>query len=206
MTYRINYSLIANQSSTDGRLRALEDEIDRADYICLTDAVLNLGNCGELMMEWLGTEEKNNTSLENRRNFKIKILTDEWGNEVLPGEYLVRKKMKPLVDIGGRKLRSNAINDMKRCGTFDKQYIEERKFKVDKDGCITCGFEDAGWFLSEYGVNFDTDPKQPVCGRKEFSGGPCKAPDGKMKITHYWRYEEVPPWTEEKKEKQNKRK
>ena len=197
MTYRIDYPKIVNQTTSELRAFAVQSEVRACDYVCLTDAIVNFSTGGTMVMEYLGNEAKDMT-LVDQRVFRLRVLCDTWGKKLKQGDKVVVKKMKPLLTLAGKKLRSTAINDMKRRGTFERDYIIRREYEVDEFGLITCGYEDACRLLSSYGVNFETDPKVPICGRRKECSGESLAPDGKMRRVQYWRYEEVPPWKYEK--------
>lgn len=214
---RVNYHHIISPRTIDQRLEALDAEIKRVDYVCLTDAISHMGQGGEMMFEALAEDHRQKVNTGKQRTFKIRVLRDQWGNEPSPGDVVKVKRQKPYRDRAGRKLRSRAINDMKRRGTFDKAFIEIAEYVIDTDGCITCNFEDGGHLLLEFGVHFES--REALCGRRELSSGPCKvldengrgmqaeddegkprydeagAPVPLMKHVWYWRYEEAPPWT-----------
>lgn len=198
MTYRIDYNAILSQTTAVSRIEALEREIEKCDYICLTDAIAGMKLGGNLLFEYLGKNEYEAMLSGNVRKYRIRILQDEWGNKPKPGDKIVRTIQKHHRDKAGRKMRINHVNDMRRRGTYKKEFITERVYVIDDKGCIECPFEDAGWFLSEYGVHFESEPRMAICGRKELSGAPCKCPDGTLKHVRYWRYEEAPPWVYDK--------
>jgi hypothetical protein len=187
---RIDYNKIATQTGRENKIQAAEDEIARVGYVCLTDAISHPDQCGNLVLVWLEDNERS-FGTEPKQRFKIKVRCDAWGDKPNPGDIVERKIMKPLTDRSGNLLRNNVINDMRRRGTFEKQFIEVRKFEVDEKGCIDCGYNDAVFFLTEFGVHFETHAA--ICGRREVGGSPSKCPDGGMKHVRYWRYEEVPP-------------
>lgn len=189
--YRINYfDVVARKTATD-RMQALLAEIEKADYICLTDAIVHMNQGGAMMLPWLADDEINGLRSGRPRKFKIQVLRNEWG--VTPPELktVERKITRPLKDSAGRPLTSRMIADMKRRGDFEKRYIETRVFPIDEKGCIECTYEDAASFLQDYGVHFESGVA--ICGRRETSSGPCKAPDGQQRHVWYWRYKEAPP-------------
>jgi len=186
--HHINYSYITAPRTLDARLEALDRELDRVEYVSLTDAIAHMNYGGTLVMEAM--------SKEPSRKFKVQVLCDVWGNPPVPGEIVTRKIKKKLVDRAGRKLRSNAVNAMKRQGSFEKRYIEKREFVIDEKGCIECGYEDAGWLLSTHGIHYES--REGLGGHRELSSGPSKAPDGSLRHIHYWRYAEAPPWVYDK--------
>jgi hypothetical protein len=183
--------MIISHRTAEERQNALEKEIERVGYVSLTEAYLNLNSGGTIMLEWLGKDETANMRVGTARKFKIRAHHNEWGEEYKPGDIIVRKVQKPLRDKGGRKLRNNAVMDLKRRGLFEKEFVETRTFNVDEKGCIEAYFEDAGWFISEYGFHWDGGGA--ICGRREMSREPCKAPDGSLKHVRYWRFSEAPP-------------
>jgi hypothetical protein len=193
----IDYNAIVAQKTLDERLAALRREVARCEYVCLTDAIAYYDFGGAMMFLYLADDEINNMREGKQRRWKIQVVRDEWGNPPVPGEFVERRIQKKPVDAAGRKLKSRAINDAKRRGTWERDFVEIRRFEIDDRGCIECSYDDAGWFLSEFGMHYDQSGVA-ICGRKEISGGPCKAPDGKQKHIWYWRYQEAPPWVYEK--------
>lgn len=196
MTYRVDYNAITAQKTAVGKHEALEREIAKCDYVCLTDAIVSMNAGGAMVFEYLEKEEKERLYTGNPRKFKLRVLRDEWGNEPKPGDKVVRKIERQYRDKAGRKLRINHIHDLQRRGLFEKDFVIRREFEVDEKGCIECLFDDAGHFLLEFGKHFESG--MAICGRKELSGGPCRAPDGSMKHVWYWRFDEAPPWVYDK--------
>jgi len=185
--HHINYAFITAPRTMDARLEALDQEIERVESVLLTDAITHDRYGGALVSETLANEPAFKDA-----KWKIRVLKDEWGNPPKPGDLVVRKIQRNLVDRAGRKLRSNAVNAMKRQGSFEKKYIDKREFVVDDKGCIECGYGDAIWFLRVRGVHYKTG--EGLGGFREHSSGPCKSPNGDLLHIHYWRYSEAPPW------------
>jgi hypothetical protein len=189
---RIDFNLVMSRKGANDKLDTLHDEIEACDYVCLTDAISNTGNGGELAMEHLGKDAADAMQFGEQKKYRLQVLKDEWGNTPQPGDTVKRITHKPWRDRQGRKLRSSAISAMKRRGDYKAKYEIVREYTIDEKGCVEMPFEDAGHFLTEYGVHFETG--YALTGRKELSGGPCKAPNGSMMHVHYWRYQEAPPW------------
>lgn len=194
---RVDYNTIATQKNLEGRLTALENEIKSAGYVCLTDAITNYSFGGQIMLERLMRDDKDLAPTGDNRKWKLFVMRDEWGNVPKPGDKVVREILRPFKDRAGRKLRSTAMNDMRRRGTFNRDLVIRREFTVDDKGCIECTYDDAAWFLQEHGVHFE-DTGAAICGRREIAGGQCRAPDGNMRTVWYWRYWEAPPWVYDK--------
>jgi hypothetical protein len=190
---RIDFQRCLDHRTLDGKLTAFDKEIDRVGYVCLTDAIAHRGMGGEYLLEILGEEYKDHSI--DKRTWKIQVLCNEWGEVLKPGDVVTRKVTRQYRDRAGRKLRSRAVNKMIIQGGYEKAFGQKFNFVVDDKGCIECDFESAGDLLMDYGVHFETG--EGLGGRRELSGGPCKAPDGSMKHVRYWRYKEAPPWVYE---------
>lgn len=188
----INYNQIWSHKTENEKWLALKAEVARVKYVSLTDVYTNLSNGGYMMLSFLDRQEKEGFRTRSEYRWKLRAICDEWGNEYKPGDVIVRKIQRPLTDEAGRKYRANAINDFRRRGVFEQKFIEKREFVVDEKGCIDCSYEDAAWFISEYGVSYK-DPTQALCGRREETRDECRAPDGSMRKIKYWRFYEVPP-------------
>jgi len=191
--HHVDYNAIVTQRTNDGRIAALKREVEKAAYVCLTDALNHYNYGGAMMMERLEADNTDKAPMGTNRKFKIFVMRDAWGNPGKPGDTVTRKIPKPLRDDSGRKLRSSTKNDMMRRGTWEKIFVTKRDFIIDNKGCIECTYEDAAWLLQEHGVNY-ADTSAAICGRREMSSQPCKAPGGGMKHIWYWRYWEAPPW------------
>lgn len=189
---RIDYNVINSAKNTDGRMSALEAEVARCGYVSLTDALAHPDMCGPVMLAWLQQDEAKNMRTGQQQKWHIQVLTDEWGNKPSKGGIVKRKLALPPVDKAGRTLRSNVVKDMQRRGTWERDYVETREFVIDEKGCIECSYDDAVYFLSQYGIHFET--RAGLCGRREISSRQCKSPEGGMKYIRYWRYVEAPPW------------
>lgn len=196
---RVNYGVINQAKNESQRIDLLEAEIKKVDYICLTDAIAHPDMCGPVMLNYLQNEEIQNMRMGTQHKWKIQVIRDEWGEPPVKGGVIIREIMKPLVDKTGRMLTSKVINDMRRRGSFEEKFIEKREFVIDSMGCVECSYDDAVYFLTTYGVHFETG--HALCGYKELSSGPCRAPGGGMKHVWYWRYKEAPPWVYSKLEK-----
>ena len=185
--HHINYAYIVAPRTVDARLSALDQEIERVEHVLLTDAITHMEYGGALVLETLAKEQ-----VHKNIRWKIRVVKDEWGNAPKPGDVVTRRIQRKLVDRAGRKLRSNAVNAMKRQGGFEKRYIDKREFVVDDKGCIDCGYEDAAWLLSTHGIHYKTN--EGLGGHREHSTSPKEAPNGQMLHRHHWRYSEAPPW------------
>lgn len=189
---RIDYNTIWTQQTENGKWVALKNEVARVGYVDITDVYTHLNSGGWMMLAYLDRQEQEGLRTRSEHRWKLRAICDEWGNEYKPGDVVVRKINKPFRDEAGHKLRSNAMNDMRRRGTFERDFVEVREFVVDEKGCIDCSYQDASHFISEFGVSYH-DHSQALCGRRKETAEPCRAPDGSMRPIQYWRFYEVPP-------------
>ena len=192
MEEHINYSAIANQRGMNEKINILQDEIARVEYISLTDALMYRKEGGQFMLEFLDDESK--SGFGEKRTWKIKMLRHPDGREVKKGDVFTRTIQKPLRHFADKrkKLSSKDINNMRIRGDFEDKYIVKKEFIADTDGCITCDYDDAGWWLMTHGVHYQTN--YGICGKRELSGG-----DGRSRAQWNWLCKEVPPWKKNKK-------
>ena len=198
MTYRVNYPMLAQIRNGEQRLEAMQEEIAKCDYLCLTDALSHTTMGGPLVLQWLEDELRRNAPTGNIRKFRIHVIRDEWGREPPAFMFVERKIQLPLRTRAGKRMSNRMANDMRRMGTFESQFVITRRFDLDERGCFEASYEDAGAFLATYGIHFQTKTALPTNGHRELSGGQCVAPDGSLKHIWNWRYEEAPPWIYEK--------
>jgi hypothetical protein len=179
------------------------DHKDVKDYIdaCLADAhenppylstiIAGFTNGGAPVLEALAERyEEDRNDVENQIKWTLQVLCDEWGNPPVPGEKVIRKTLRPLQHSEGKPLTGIEINQMKMDGTYEKKYVKETPYKIDKKGCISCMFEDAVSLLNRFGVHGKSGV--PISHhKKSHSAEPAKTPDGQMKHVHYHRYKEV---------------
>jgi hypothetical protein len=189
---KIDYAKIAQQPTVAARKKTALEEIKRVDYVCMTDAMMETNRGGQFIMQLCGESEKE-TLLRGQvpRKYKIRAIKDEWGNLYYPGDVIKRRIEKPKRDIDGNKYTNRALKQMRTSGEYEEMFVYYNEYTVDEKGCIEAMFEDAGYFLGNYGVHYETN--FAICGRKEFTRDPCKAPDGQKLHIHYWRFKEMPP-------------
>lgn len=190
---KIDYAKIAMQPTIAARKATALEEIERVDYVIMTDAFLETNRGGQFVMQLLGeTEKKELLRGRPTRKYRIRAIKDEWGNPYWPGDVVRRKIEEPKKDIEGQKYTNRALKKWRISGEYDKMFVSYNEYVVDKKGCIECTFEDAGFFLMDHGIHYETG--FAICGRKEMTRDPCKAPNGQMLHIHNWLYQEVPPW------------
>lgn len=130
--------------------------------------------------------------IESRFKWKLRVIYDEWGNPVKPGDVVKCRRQKPLfTDKRQRKyVSSSEINADKIDGSYDKKWTRTKQYTVDEKGCITCEVRDATLFLVKWGKHGKSNGVLSQHKSKN-SGEPGAAKHGDMKHVWYWRYEEV---------------
>lgn len=196
---KIDYNRISNSRGMNEKLSCMQEEIERCRYISLTDAISLRGRGGQLVMEFLDDEFRRNGITGKHRIWKLRCLKHPDGSVPKPGDEIRREINNTPRALDRKKLTLQTINQMHITGEINK-YKDVRTFTVDEDGCITCSYDDAGWFLSTFGVHYNTG--YPLGGMREVTGG-----GGKSRATWNWRFVEVLPSDEpaEETEKQPKK-
>ena len=123
--------------------------------------------------------------------WKIKVLRDEWGNEVKPGENVTRPIPINRVKRDGDLVTPSVLSKARRDGSYAR-YEKNKPFQLDDRGCITCGFDDAVYFVNNWGYNKKTN--SAVTKKPEYSYEPVDLRDptkGMKKHIRYWRYAEM---------------
>jgi len=186
------------QSPTEKR-RRVQEAFNNADYICLSDLLMDTRNSAVgIILKLLEQEAKEGrfdpaTKRQNpalRRTWRIRVLSDEWGQPMAPGSTLEWKAGLRRRDQDGRKLTGWDIQEMRRRGD-DSAYVIYHAAVLDADCCITVESHDAILLLNQWGVHYATGI--PISHHKEFGKAPKAAPDGQMRHRHNWLYQEVPP-------------
>lgn len=124
--------------------------------------------------------------------WRIKALRDEWGNPVNPGDDVTRCMPINRVKMDGDLVTPTVLSKAKKDGSFERKYEKVKKFRVDKYGCFQCGFDDAVYFLNNWGYNLKT--RSAVTDKPEYSYEPVDMRDptkGQKKHIHYRRYAEI---------------
>ena len=197
--YRINWDGIENARDKGDLKRRTVAEIKRVKYVCLTEVLIEESDRGPYMKEALAKEAESGQleptdviNYSQRREYKIRVLCDEWGDKPKPGDVVRWKSSQLREDDRGKALTTRKIKKWARLG---RGIDIQTQAIVDKDGCITVGFREASDLLREYG--------KYTCKRKEKMGpipdGPKTDPNHVGKYIHYHRYEEVFPWEEKQK-------
>lgn len=200
----IDYRGLSTLSNPTTRKEAVAEAFRAEEYVSLSDAIMaaQAGNyAGQQILIMMDQETssgmlnpatgRNDPTM--RRRFKIKVLCDEWGDPVPPGEKIEWKFNIKNRDDLGRKYTSTRKKELARQGR-EEEYKEYHAAIVDKDGCITLEFQDASKLLNQYGVHYSTG--LPISRAKELSGTVKPVPGGGFKHMHNWRYMEVLPGEE----------
>jgi hypothetical protein len=175
----------------------IDAELDKCapdDPPLLSDLIIAENSGGLQVLMALEQRHKENLELplEQRFNWKLKVMRDEWGNIPQPGEDYILTLKKPYVQ-GGKKLTIGQINIDIATGLHDEKWLKHIPYKVDAKGCITCGYEHAMIFIRKYGMHPITGKGGPPLSMHKIphSENPVNAPDGMQKHAWYWRVQEV---------------
>ena len=118
----IDYSMISARHNNLERSRAVESEMARVGHVSLTDALANLKQCGEMVLQRL---EK----MPQLYRLRVKRMPD--GSDPKPGDVVTRLFTKPLRTVDGKKLSGRQMNHMRMTGEFRDRYEEHREFTLD---------------------------------------------------------------------------
>ncbi|MCK5610766.1 hypothetical protein KAR91_53330 [Candidatus Pacearchaeota archaeon] len=179
------------------------DKTDRREYIheqiaaCkkgeaiqISDLIVNAGKWGGAALICLSQDAKSKRDDdEQQMRWNIKVKRDEWGNELGPGDVVLRKTQKILKDRSGHLISPMEMSRALQDGSYDKRFVKVKEFKIDNYGCIECNFEDAVHFLNIWGLHCETG--RALTTKKETSKEPVNAPNGQKLHCHYWRYQEM---------------
>lgn len=124
------------------------------------------------------------------RIYKLKVLKDEWGKPVKPGDLVYRIHKKSLYESPDKPHSSAYLSSVVKSGKWKDTMEDHESFEVDKKGCISCTGDDMFYFLSHFGIH-SISRERLSFHPNETSSGPVTLPNGNgMKHVWYWRYEE----------------
>lgn len=187
---QINYDRIKNEVDKTRRIMRAQEELakftpDNPPY--LSDVYLNLDEGGQAIL--IALEEQENLRGQQPFKWKIEVIKDEWGNVPQPGEKLIRAIPKNRKNRDGVPVGSREFNNAMVRGSYADEFEDRIEYVIDDKGCIECTFSDAGYYLFNWGIHGKT--RRGMCNKREYSGEPCKAPNGDKIHVHYWRYAEM---------------
>lgn len=196
----IDYRHLSTLTNPTTRAQTVAEMFRAEPYVHLSDAILAAqgGNyAGQQVLVMMEAETRdgmyNPVTRRNdpmmRRRFRLRVLCDEWGDPVQPGQQLEWKFNIRARDELGRKYTSRRKQELARQGRTE-EYREYHAAIVDADGCITLEFQDASKLLNLHGIHYATG--LPISRAKELSGTVKPIPGGGFKHMRNWRYVEVP--------------
>lgn len=124
--------------------------------------------------------------------WRLKYLRDEWGNEPVPGDKVIRSVPINRSKRDGDLITPREMTKAKKDGSYKGKYERDIEFPLDDKCCFRCGFDDAIYFLNNWGYNKKTDTA--VTNKPEYSYEPVDMRDptkGQKKHVRYWRYAEM---------------
>lgn len=193
---KLNRDVWKNIADKTERMIAVMGELAKFkadDPPYLSDVYVNLVDGGQTALIALDRQEKSQMRPGGHPfTWKILVRRDEWGNPPSPGDKIRRVIPINRKDEDSRPVSPKVFNSARVDGSFANRFEEVREFVVDSKGCITCGFQDAGYFLFNWGIHHKTG--YGLSNKPEYSSEPVHppgAPEGTMMHVHYWRYSEV---------------
>ena len=184
-----------------GNSRDLNNYIDSVLQKCapndppyMSDLLVGFNEGGIHMMIALDARTARDSQIERppeqRFSWKLKVIKDEWGQPVYPGDVVYHEIYTSPNHGEGKPMTASEISVEKMNGTFEKNWITKIPYVVDKKGCITTGYVATSYFLQKWGIHGVTGAI--ISHHKvETSGDPHEAPKEGMKHVHYWRFKEV---------------
>ena len=183
------YKEIRKQKEQRDFVRSLASSCSAGDPIQLSDLIANKTGWGGSALMYLGTMAQRRGDVAADMTWKIKVLRDEWGNKLGPGDVVVKRTPRPLIDELGASVKPQEMSVAMLDGSYEEKYIIKTKYEVDEKGCIECGFTDAVYFMHNYGLHEKTG--RVLSTKEEHSREPVDAPNGQKLHCHYWRFQEV---------------
>jgi hypothetical protein len=124
--------------------------------------------------------------------WRIQSLRNEWGEQLKPGQSVVREIPINRVKRDGDLVTPRVLSRAKKDGSYDRRYERKKEFKLDSKCCFECKYGDAVYFLNNWGYNKKTNTA--VTKKPEYSYEPADLRDpskGMKKHVRYWRYAEM---------------
>lgn len=182
----INFDHIIAQTAREYKVRAIMSEINRVgiENVMISDCLANVDREGLMVMRTL-----HDHFLQNRDLFyRIKVLSDRWGNPVKPGDKIEWKAGRKVRDPFGKKFTQHQIKQFEQRGELRLIEIWHNA-TVDSKGCIKVKFDDAALLLDTRGVHYLSG--RPLTSMPEKD--PIDDRDKVTRVQFYWLYEEINP-------------
>lgn len=187
----LDYENIKSASARRSHIFDFMEKCASDDAVYLSDLIARKDTAGGAVLAQLG--ERQADAMRDgfdTMKWKIKVLCDEWGNQLGPGDKIEKRIQLPLKDKKtGNMIKPREMSMAKLDGSYNKRFTRVKEFVVDNKGCITCGFEDAVSFLNLNGVHGMTGGTMTT--KPQQSTEPLDCPNGQKLHKHHWRYKEV---------------
>jgi len=128
---------------------------------------------------------------DHGKKYYLKVLGDEWGKAVKPGDVVKRKFKEPLQRVPGTPIASSVISNAVRAGTFERDFFRFEEFIVDEKGCIKCSADDMWYFLTHFGIHCYSRQNLSMHVNERSPDAQKNQKTGEMGHRLYWRFEEV---------------
>ena len=196
----IQFDNINIQQTSTARAETVQREIARVKVPCLSDAIVNRTVGGQHVLIALdnarktGVFDPSTQSYSNEQTrWKIRKILNRDGSTPKKGDTVKVLFQREQRDAANHKLSAEQWADIvRRGGQGQERY---HMYTLDDDCCFECGYQDAMFLLTEYGVHYET--RMSLGNRKETQGMPGR-------IVHNWLYEEVVDGINDTQDKQKK--
>lgn len=215
----------------DSKLTRAEEEIERVEYISLSDVLVNRSRGAVWVLQALDIQndckphirtfgrmyegEKGACfRLKPYRPFALKDVPEKEARTYKPGEkiewtmQIFNRKPRGRHKGEGKKLGADAIQDMKRRGGKEaEKLIEKQSAVVDEYGLITVSYAAAAQLLQNHGIHYET--RMAISQKEEYTKKaiPHETKEGEKVIQTRWNwlFEECPPWKDPANKDKSKR-
>ena len=213
----INWKRVS-ESSGDDKFEAAQAEVDKLDYVYLTDVFLNRDRGASAVLHCMDTKFRCGNGVKQPspdgtyrlrplRQFAVEGRESDTVMDAfayLPGEVVTWKQQiynrLPRGSAKGeskKKLTKEDIEHIRKRGELDK-IMDTGSAVVDEHGLITVSYQDAAQLLSNNGFVVRDGHAIGICDGEQFSNRQIrhKTEDGKWlrRTRCNWRYQEIPPW------------
>jgi len=175
-----------DEDRRDEKIRDILDNLDPDDPPFLSNLLVHKDENATLhVMEILASKQYPFV-------WRIQHLRDEWGNSMKPGEKVTRSIPINRQKRDGDLVTPREMSKARKDGSYGKKFERRKEFALDEKGCFTCEYDDAIYFLNNWGYNRKT--KTAVTNKSEYSYEPADLRDptkGQKKHIRYWRYAEM---------------
>lgn len=183
----ISFESIDSQRTSTARAERIIKEIARVKVPCLSDALINRSVGGQHVLIALDDAKERGTFDPGTKSYgseplkwRIRKILNRDGSKPRKGDTVKVMFERNLKDAAGHTLSGEQWADIIRRGGEPPEKF--RTYTLDNDCCFECGYADASYLLTQYGVHYETGIA--LTSRKPVQGS------GNSRV-HNFLYEEV---------------